>query len=65
MIKDTSLTYFILHLHQMNNAEIKLLMMAFGDPAAGPRPVFVDLTTGKTTPLPNVSPGLWAMPAWR
>src|SRR5262245_3206419 len=30
MVKDESLLYFALHLHQMNNAGVKLFMMGFG-----------------------------------
>src|SRR5580765_5049501 len=30
MLKDDGLLYFVLHLHQMNNAGVKLCMMGFG-----------------------------------
>jgi hypothetical protein len=34
MVKDDSLLYFVTHLHQMNNATIKFVMLALGAAAA-------------------------------
>jgi hypothetical protein len=34
MVKDQSLTYFVTHLHQMNNATVKFVMLALGTAAA-------------------------------
>lgn len=41
----------------------KVIMMAF-DPDTGPRPVLIDLATGKSQSI-NVSGGLWTSPVWR
>lgn len=43
--------------------ESQLIMMRFSK-TTGPRPYFVELATGRTTPL-GVGRGLWAYPRWR
>ncbi len=42
----------------------RVLMMDYGEPEKGPRPVVVDWKTGTMEKVP-VGEGIWAMPAWR